>query len=150
MARKKIGLQLKELDLFMAKLDELGKGNAMKRGTEAALIASKQYVNPLINKAMDKGNLPAKGAYSTGNTKDSIDTDLTVDWEGMTASIKVGFDFKKSGLVSILLMHGVNGTPKMQPVNGLKAAIYGSKTQKELAKIQEDALQKVILRILER
>lgn len=150
MARKKIGLQLKELDYYMAKLDELGKGDAMKRGTEAALKASKQYVNPLINKAMAKGNLPAKGAYSTGNTKDSIDTDLTVDWDGMTASIKVGFDFKKSGLVSIVLMYGVNGTPKIPPVNGLKAAIYGSKTQKELAEIQEEELQKVILRIMGR
>ena len=149
MARNKIGLQVEGFEEYMAKLDELGSGKVMKRGVEAALKASKQHVNPLIDKAMAKSNLPAGGKYSTGRTKESIDDDLTVEWQGMTASIKVGFDFKKSGLVSIVLMHGVNGTPRIAPVNGLKAAIYGAKTKKERAAIQEEALQKVILRILE-
>lgn len=144
MARNKIGLQVKELDYYMAMLDELGSGKAMKRGVEAALKASKEYVNPLIESAMTK--LPAGGRYSTGDTKKSIDKDMEIEWEGMTGSIKVGFDFSKSGLKSIFLMYG---TPKMSPVTGLKAAIYGSKTKKELATIQEEALQKVILRIME-
>lgn len=144
MARNKIGLQVKELDYYMAHLDELGNGDAMKRGVEAALKASKQYVNPLIESAMN--NLPAGGIYSTGDTKQSIDKEMSVEWQGMTASIKVGFDFKKSGMKSIYLMYG---TPKMPPVSGLKAAIYGNKTQKEIGAIQEEALQKVILRIME-
>ena len=144
MARNKIGLQVKEIDAYMAKLDELGSGKAMKRGVEGALKASKQHVNPLIEKSM--ANLPAGGKYSTGNTKESIDRDMSVEWSGMKASIKVGFDFSKSGVTSIFLMYG---TPRMQPVRGLKNAVYGSKTQKELATIQEEALQKVILRILE-
>lgn len=144
MARNRIGLQVKELDYYMAKLDELGNTKAMRRGVEAALKASKQHVNPKIEQAMTK--LPAGGKYSTGDTKQSIDKELTVDWQGMTASIKVGFDFKKSGMKSIYLMYG---TPKMPPVSGLKAAIYGAKTKKELANIQEEALQKVILRIME-
>lgn len=144
MARNRIGLQVKELDYYMAKLDELGSGKAMKRGVESALKASKQHVNPLIEQAMNK--LPAGGKYSHGGTKESIDKDLNVEWEGMTGSIKVGFDFSKSGLKSIFLMYG---TPRMKPVSGLKAAIYGAKTQKELATIQEEALQKVILRIME-
>lgn len=144
MARNKIGLQFKELDAYMAKLDELGTGKAMKRGVEGALKASKQHVNPLIEKSMTK--LPAGGKYSTGNTKESIDRDMSVEWSGLTASIKVGFDFSKSGVTSIFLMYG---TPRMQPVSGLKNAVYGSKTQKELATIQEEALQKVILRIME-
>lgn len=144
MARNKIGLQVKELDYYMAHLDELGGSKAMKRGTEAALKASKDYVNPLIEQAMAK--LPAGGRYSTGDTKESIDKSMDIEWEGLTASIKVGFDFKKSGMKSIYLMYG---TPKMSPVSGLKAAIYGAKTKKELAKIQEEALQKVILRIME-
>ena len=128
----------------MAKLDELGSSDAMKRGVESALKASKEYVNPKIKSAMS--NLPASGRYSTGGTEQSIDEDMTVDWQGLRATIKVGFDFKKSGLKSIFLMYG---TPKMSPVNGLKAAIYGAKTQKELAAIQEEALQKVIERIME-
>ena len=144
MARNRIGLQVKGFEEYMDKLDVLGGSKAMKRGTEEALIESKKYVNPLIEKTLN--NLPASGRYSTGRTKESIDTDMRVEWEGMTASIKVGFDFSKSGTTSIFLMYG---TPKMSPVKGLKAAIYGAKTQKELATIQEEALQKVILRIME-
>ena len=143
-ARNKIGLQVKGFEDYMAKLDELGGSKAMVRGVEGALRASKQYVNPLIEKSMAK--LPAGGKYSTGNTKKSIDRDMSVDWSGMTATIKVGFDFSKSGVTSIFLMYG---TPKMKPVTGLKNAVYGSKTQKELATIQEEALMKVIKRIME-
>ena len=144
MARNKIGLQVKGFEEYMAKLDEIGGSQAMKRGVESALKASKQYVNPLINQAMS--NLPAKGKYSTGETKQSIDEDMKVDWEGQTASIKVGFDFQKSGMKSIYLMYG---TPKMSPVKGLKATIYGSKTKKQIAEIQGEALNKVIKRIME-
>jgi hypothetical protein len=146
MARNKIGLQVKGFEEYMSKLDELGGSTAMKRGVESALKSSKQYVNPQINTAMATSNLPAKGKYSSGGTKESIDTDMTVEWEGATASIKVGFDFKKSGLKSIVLMYG---TPKMQPVAGLKNAIYSAKTEREIAKIQAEALDKVIERIME-
>ncbi len=144
MARNKIGLQAKGFEDYMAKLDELGGSKAMIRGVEGALRASKQYVNPLIESSMAK--LPAGGRYSSGNTKKSIDRDMSVDWSGMTATIKVGFDFSKSGVTSIFLMYG---TPKMKPVAGLKNAVYGAKTQKELSTIQEEALQKVISRIME-
>lgn len=146
MARNKIGLQVKGFEEYMAKLDEVGGSGAMKRGVESALRASKQHVNPKIDKAMADANLPAGGKYSTGDTKQSIDQDMSVDWQGMTATIKVGFDFKESGLTSIFLMYG---TPKMPPVAGLKAAIYGAKTKKELEAIQAEALDKVIKRIME-
>jgi hypothetical protein len=71
---------------------------------------------------------------------------MTVSWEGMTGSIKVGFDFKKSGVKSIFLMYG---TPKMPPVAGLKNAIYGAKTKKEIGRLQAEALNKVIKRVME-
>ena len=125
----------------MAKLDKLGSTDAMKKGVEEALKDSKKYVNPLIEQSMAKANLPAKGKYSTGGTKDSIDDTADIEWEGMTASIKVGFDFKKSGLKSIFLMYG---TPRVKPVNGLKNAIYGTKTNKAIAEIQAKALDRVI------
>ena len=102
-----------------------------------------------IEKAM--GKLPAGGKYSTGDTKESIDDEMKVEWEGMTGSIKIGFDFSKSGLKSIFLMQGtkVNGTPRMKPVAGLKSAIYGSKTQKEIAEIQEKVLSNHIKKVME-
>lgn len=146
MARNKIGLQVKGFEEYMAKLDEVGGSAAMKRGVESALKDSKAHINPLIEAAMASSNLPAGGKYSKGGTKDSLDTDMTVYWDGTEAHVKVGFDFKQSGLKSIVLMYG---TPKMSPVKGLKNAIYGAKTKKELAEIQEEALTKVIKRIME-
>jgi len=128
----------------MAKLDELGGTQAMKKGVEEALIESKKHVNPLIEKAMNK--LPAKGKYSTGDTKESIDDEMSVEWQGMTGTIKVGFDFKKSGPKSIFLMYG---TPRMKPVSGLKSAIYGAKTKREVAEIQEKVLSDVIKEVME-
>lgn len=149
MARNRIGLQVQGFEEYMSKLDELGGSQAMKRGVESALKASKEYVNPLINQAMTR--LPAGGKYSTGDTKRSIDKNMNVEWEGRTASIKVGFDFSKSGMKSIYLMYGtqMHGTPRMSPVRGLKAAIYGAKTRKQIAELQGEALNKVIRRIME-
>lgn len=149
MARNKIGLVANGLDEYMNKLEELGGATAMKKGAEKALKASKKYVNPLIEQAMTK--LPAGGRYSTGDTKESIDKDMSVEWEGLTGSIKVGFDFSKSGLKSIFLMYGteLNGTPRMEPVTGLKAAIYGNKTTKAIAELQGEALAETIREIME-
>ena len=149
MARKKIGLQFDGWEDYLSKLDELGGTQVMKKGVEEALIESKKHVNPLIENAM--GKLPAGGKYSTGDTKKSIDKEMTVAWVGMTGEIKVGFDFSKSGPKSIFLMEGtvVNGTPRMKPVSGLKSAIYGAKTQKEIAEIQEKVLSNYIMKVME-
>jgi len=143
-ARNKIGLQFSGWEDYVAKLDKLGGTQVMKKGVEEALIESKKHVNPLIEQSMAK--LPAGGRYSTGNTKQSIDDEMSVEWEGMTGTIKVGFDFSKSGVTSIFLMYG---TPRMQPVSGLKNAIYGAKTKKEIAEIQERVMGNVIKRVME-
>lgn len=128
----------------MAKLDELGGTDHMKKGVEQALIESKKHITPKIEQAIT--HLPAGGKYSTGITKESIDTDTAVEWEGLTATIKVGFDFEKSGLTSIFLMYG---TPRMRPVSGLKNAIYGAKSQKEIAEIQEKVMWDIITGVME-
>lgn len=144
MARNKIGLVANGLEEYMNKLEELGGATAMKKGAEKALKASKEYVNPLIEKAINK--LPAGGKYSTGGTKESIDYDMDVEWQGLTGEIKVGFDFGESGSKSIFLMYG---TPQHKPVSGLKAAIYGTKTKKAIAELQDEALAETIKEIME-
>ena len=144
MARNRIGLQFEGWEETLAKLDELGGTQLMKQATATALIESKKHVNPKIEQAMAR--LPAGGRYSTGDTKKSIDRDMSVDWQGLTASIKLGFNFKESGMTSIFLMYG---TPRMSPVKGLKNAIYGAKTKKEIAQIQSEAINKIIKRTME-
>jgi hypothetical protein len=79
----------------------------------------------------------------TGKTEKSLRKDWKVEWQGMTASIPVGFDVTKGGLPSIFLMYG---TPKHGPVGkrpgatghpGIKQDkklfndVYGSAAQKK-------------------
>lgn len=145
MAKKsRIGLQFKGWEEYMAKLDAIGGSATMKKGVERALIKSKEYVNPLVEEKLKK--LPAKGKYSTGDTKRSIDDTEAVKWHVLTGEIDIGFNFSKSGSTSIFLMYG---TPRMKPVSGLKTAIYGAKTKKAVAQIQQEELDKYIAEIME-
>lgn len=143
MARNRVVCDFSGFRDYMARLDELGNDDAMKRGVEAGLKASKQYVNTEIKKVISKSNLPAHGKYSSGITAESLDKNFNVDWEGPQGVIKIGFDFSKSGLTSILLMHG---TPKMSPVQGLYDAIYGTRTKSKIKSLQKEAINEVIRR----
>lgn len=146
MAKAKMGLQFDGWEETITKLNNLAGNTVTKKAVSEALIKSKEHVNVGIEKAVSNGSLPAKGKYSTGDTKDSINRDNEVTWQGQTATIKVGFDFKKSGTTSIFLMYG---TPKMKPAKGLKTAIYGSKARKEIAEIQSEIINKHIKEVME-
>ena len=146
MAKAKMGLQFDGWEETITKLNNLAGNTVTKKAVSEALIKSKEYVNVGIEKAVTSGSLPAKGKYSTGDTKDSINRDKEVTWQGQTGTIKVGFDFKKSGTTSIFLMYG---TPKMKPAKGLKTAIYGSKARKEIAEIQSEIINKHIKEVME-
>ena len=145
MGRSKIGLHFKGWEEMVAKLDKLAGTESVKCGVESALKYSKKYVTYQIEKSLEK--LPANGKYSTGRTKNSIDKEMKVYWNGGLAEIKIGFCFKKSGLTGIFLMYG---TPRTKPVIGLKTAIYGEKTKKEIKKLQVEEINKVIKKIMER
>lgn len=145
MARNRIGLNFEGWEDMMENLDRLGGTREMKRAVTNALVASKEYVTPIIEKSVSNSNLPARGEYSFGGTKQSIDKSNEVGWSAMTGTINVGFDFEKSGPKSIYLMYG---TPKMNPAKGLKSAIYGSKTKKKVAEIQSEEVNKVIQEIM--
>ena len=146
MAKNRMGLQFDGWEETITKLNNLAGNSGTAKAVSEALIKSKEYVNEGIEKAVNSGSLPAKGKYSTGDTKSSINRDSEVQWQGQTASIKVGFDFKKSGTTSIFLMYG---TPKMKPAKGLKNAIYGSKARKEIAEIQSEIINKHIKEVME-
>ena len=152
MARNRVTIDFKGFTDYMEKMDKLGGTDLMKKGVEAGLKASKQYVNQEIKKAMVKSNLPAKGQYSRGDTEKSIDKDFNVTWEGTVGYTNIGFKFDKIGLLSIYLMYGTksaHGTPRMKPVEGLYDAIYGKKTKSQMRKLQKEAINKVIKRYME-
>lgn len=137
--KNRIGLQFSGFAEMTARLDEL-QGD-LQRTTEEALIKSKEIVTAKLLEATNKANYPKQGKYSTGRTRQSIDTTQNVTWQGTTAEINVGFDLKKSGLTSIYLMYG---TPRMAKVQAIYDAIYGSHVKAEIKRIQKETFDAAI------
>ena len=149
---KKFGLNFDGVAELSEKLEALG--GDLKQVAEQALEFIPGDVNPKLHAAMQKH----KGH---GVTERSIVEGQQVKWTGNVASIDVGFDLKKGGMPSIFLMYG---TPRHAPGNqyggpvrpgaqehpGTKAdkelydAIYGSKTQKDIAAKQQKIFTQAI------
>lgn len=125
MGKNKIGLQFSGFKELMGKLDKLG--GDLKSPVETALIESQKYVAGQAHAAMEKH-------HRTGDTEGAIIENGMVTWDGDTASIDIGFDLNNNGLPSVFLMYG---TPTMDKDTALYNAVYGSKTRKEIGKIQE-------------
>lgn len=134
MPKNKIGLQFDGLEEMISQLESV-EGD-IKATVDAALRASKQAVNPGIEQAIARHKF-------TGHTEASLDKSMKVDWEGTMASIDIGFNIKGGGLPSIFLMYG---TPRMKKDSKLYNSIYGAKTKRQVAKIQEEVFQKRIAR----
>lgn len=140
-AKNRVGLQFSGFEEMAAKLDEL-QGD-LQRTTEEALIKSKKIVTTKLLEVTNKANYPAQGKYARRGdpTRASIDTTEDVKWQGTTAEIKVGFDFKKSGLTSIFLMYG---TPRMDKVQAIYDAVYGNRVKAEIKRIQKETFDAAI------
>ena len=93
---------------------------------------------------MDKGNLPAKGKYSTGETSKSLIRTPNITWNGSVASVDVGFRISEGDFTSILLIYG---TPKMKKVQKLYNAFYSKRIKDEIRKAQEDVLYEEVRRL---
>lgn len=140
LARKnRIGLQFSGFKELTERLDSLN--GDLTRTTEEALKKSKELVTENLKKATVKENYPAQGKYSHGGTAKSIREENDVSWSGTTAEIKVGFEFKESGLKSLFLMYG---TPRMKKVQSIYDAVYGNKTKSQIRKIQKETFQNAI------
>lgn len=133
MARR-IGLDMTELEDYVARFD--GYESELKRAIEAALIATKTEITKNLRKDMAKHR-------KTGDTEKSIDKNYRVKWEGMKATIDIGFKFPE-GLPSIFLMYG---TPKMPKDRKLYNDIYGAATKRKAKEVQAEAFEKVLRRI---
>ena len=83
--------------------------------------------------AVQKGNLPAGGKYSQGDTERAIITQPKVEWSGELGEMGLGFDKTLPGAGGFL----ITGTPKMQPVQEL-VDIYGRKSYER--KMTEDIM----------
>lgn len=92
------------------------------RVIESVLEDAAKKIQADTLEAAQKPNYPAGGSYAGGQTRESITTQTSVDWEGTVASVPVGFDFSKPGAGGFL----ISGTPMMPPVPALRR-IYKEK-----------------------
>lgn len=149
-ANKKFSLEFDGWKELSKEFEALGGDT--KELAEAALKATHAYVTPKIKEKMTKGNMPAGGKYVKGSTPDvnkQIIEDINIEWTGNSATVDVGFSLD-DGILPIFLIYGTertNGT-STSAVKGLKSALYGSQTKKEVAELQEDVFVKKINRRL--
>lgn len=141
--KKKNGFDTKALEKYAERLEAARGTAAIKRATSAAMIQAKLTINQEILKAIQASNLPAHGKYSQGGTRDSLSRSTSVDWSGNIAELPLGFNLSED-ITSIFLMYG---TPKMPPVNGLYAAMYGPAAQRTAKKKQEEAVKTILERL---
>lgn len=141
----KIALDSKDLEIFIKHLEATNKN--VKKSCESALRSSKQYVTNQLEKDTVKANFPAQGTYSHGGLKESIDKNYKIEWQGDKAFIKIGYNFRKSGLLSIFMMYGApRKSPPMRKARKLYADVYGEKTREKVKDIQEETLLKILKR----
>lgn len=140
---RKMSVDFAGVDVFLEQLKTLGEG-AAKQATENALKATQAYIAKQAEQAMKKHEPPI-GKYGTHTTDKAIITDYPVEWTQTTASIAVGFDLEKGGMPSLYLMHGteLNGQPHIKEDAELYDAVYGSKTRREVHKLQKAEFEKI-------
>lgn len=136
MAKNKIGLEFSGFDELIERLD--ASGGDVKEAVDKSLEVANKIVSRKLSEDMKKHR-------QTGETEKSIIKNATIEWDGMTASVGVGFDFGKGGLPSVFLMYG---TPRMKPDKKIYNDIYGSKTKKEIGEEQEKIFLEMIAKKL--
>lgn len=123
MGKNRVGLDFSEMASLAEKLDRVGGG--VREAAQMSLEAARDTVTPKLAQAM-------KRHERSGDTEASL-TDNPVKWDGLSASVDVGFDLKNGGMPSIFLMYG---TPRMKKDSRLWNAAKGKKTKKEVEEIQ--------------
>lgn len=141
MGRNIMKLDTSGMERMLKKLEEAG-GDTVKLTEMALKKAALKIQNDTVS-AVASSNLPAGGKYSTGDTASSIIHFAKVEWEGMTASIPVGFDFGKPGAGGFL----ISGTPRMRPDAQLKKMYKG---KAYMSQIQNEMADEVLEAIIEK
>lgn len=138
----KFKLDFEGMEKLAKRLEEINL--SVQETAEEALKKTHTHVTNKIENAMESSRYDFN---RTGKTKNTLQRDAKIEWEGSKASVAVGFDIAGGGLPSIFLMHGttVYGTPRVAPDKGFYNAVFGAKTQKEIADLQQNVfIQKII------
>lgn len=140
MAKRKnfIAIDFNQFNEYAERLEKLDV--SIKETFERVMEEQGKKVAEDTERAVNYSNLPARGRFSKGHTKDAIVMNPRVEWSGTVAEIGLGFDFTKPNSGSLL----ITGTPKMQPDKALEK-IYRSKTyEKNMVKAIAEELEKEV------
>lgn len=122
MAKRKsfISIDFSNFETYAEELEHLGAD--LQKIFNDVMEQEAETVQEDTLEALATSNLPAKGRYSHGDTKQSVDPHPQVAWSGSVGEIGLGFDKTKPGAGGFL----ITGTPKMSPDYALEK-IYGRK-----------------------
>lgn len=130
---------------FAAQAEKLEKaGGSIDKAVDEMLEKSKDLVNEQLHAVMARKH----GGHNPSPTAESIRDRAKVEWDGLKASVDVGFDIANGGLPSIFLMYG---TPRHAPNHpGITAdkdlynAVYGASTKRRIQELQEKIFSEAI------
>ena len=138
-SRNTLRLDTQGFERLLTELE--GLGGDVNRAVESAMKPAAEKIKKDTKEALSASNLPARGKYSSGDTLKTVIEDTSIQWEGQTAWVAVGFDFSKPGAGGFL----ITGTPRMKPDPELNT-IY--KKKKYMADIQKDMSDTVMNHII--
>ena len=142
LSRRKLGrIDFRQFEDLAEELQEFGAD--LQTIFDRVMNEAGKEVQADTEKAMAESNLPAKGKYSTGTTKQSINLDPKVKWSGTVGSIGFGFDFDKPNAGRWL----ISGTPRMQPDAALEKIYTSNKYKSQLVKEMRDMLTSELNRL---
>lgn len=135
---KMLAIDFSNFEDYIEKLDKLGAD--LKQVVGDAMEQAAETVQDDVIDAMAKGNLPAGGKYSQGETQASIIRDAKTVWHGSLGEIDLGFDKTRPGAGGFL----ITGTPKMRPNYKLEDIFSRKKYFKKIKDQIEEELQDAI------
>lgn len=135
----KMSITFKGFEQLAEDIDAIG--GDLKSAVDEALNESQKIIQSNLQTAAAEYARKGGGkGYATGKMYQSIIENPQVEWHGLIAEVGVGFKLlAKGGWHSIFIMYG---TPRMGKNQKVYNAIKGTKTKNEIAKIQEEIMQK--------
>ena len=130
------------IDQLMVEIEK-ADGNLQDAAKEA-LTRSHRFVTKKVEKAMPAHKINGKlvNWEHTGQTKESLIQQATVEMSGGVASTEVGFGFPGAAYYLI------RGTPRMQPDHHLEDAMNGKNTKRQVHEIHEEAFEDYLAELL--
>lgn len=142
----KMSITFDGFEKMMVELER--QGTQLKPVVDEALTKTQEYIQQNVESAAAPYANGGRKGYANGLMNEAIIKDARIDWSGDLATVKVGFssDHPIGYMHSIFVMHGVPAHGKFnkgyQKDANLYNAVFGTKTKKEIERIQKEVMEK--------